>query len=93
MPTGAKSPTELEYLHDWWTRHIAYLDTHVFIPYPMGDMNFDREVNVTDVTTLISYLLGEQAQTINTYQADFNQDGDINVTDAVGVINLLLDHR
>lgn len=85
--------TELEYLRDWWTRHIAYLDTHVFIPYPMGDVNFDREVNVTDVTTLISYLLGEQAQTINTYQADFNQDGDINVTDAVGVINLLLDHR
>ena len=82
--------TELEYLRDWWTRHIAYLDRNVFIPYPAGDINFDRDVNVTDVTALISYLLGPRQGTINTYQADYNKDGDINISDIVGIINVLL---
>lgn len=84
--------TELEYLRDWWTRHIAYLDRNVFIPYPAGDINFDRDVNVTDVTVLISYLLGPQQGTINTYQADYNKDGDINISDIIGIINLLIQH-
>jgi hypothetical protein len=82
--------TEFEYLRDWWTRHIAYLDRNVFIPYPAGDINFDRDVNVTDVTALISYLLGPRQRTINTYQADYNKDGDINISDIVGIINVLL---
>ena len=82
--------TEVEYLRDWWTRHIAYLDRNVFIPYPAGDVNFDRDVNVTDVTTLISYLLGPRQGAINTYQADYNKDGDINISDIVGIINVLL---
>lgn len=84
--------TELEYLRDWWTRHIAYLDTNVFIPYPTGDVNFDREVNVTDVTALISYLLESQPHSINTYQADYNKSGDINISDVIAIINLLLQH-
>ena len=84
--------TELEYLRNWWTRHIAYLDANVFIPYPSGDVNFDRVVNVTDVTTLISYLMGAQTLSINTYQADYNKSGDINITDVIAIINLLLQH-
>ena len=34
--------TEYEYLSDWWTRHIAFLDERIFVPYPEGDLNFDR---------------------------------------------------
>ena len=81
---------ELEYLRDWWTRHIAYLDANVFIPYPMGDVNFDREVNITDVTALISYLLGGEGREINTYRADYDQNGSINITDIIHIINVLL---
>ncbi len=82
--------TELVYLRDWWTRHISYLDNNVFIPYPEGDVNFNHELNIEDVTLLISHLLGEQEPTINEYKADMDKNGDINIHDVVMIINELL---
>jgi hypothetical protein len=81
--------TELEYLRDWWTRHIAYLDTNVFIPYPLGDVNFDRVVNVNDVTILIDYMLGNQDTCINVDKADYTRDGIINMADIIDIIDVL----
>ena len=81
--------TELEYLRDWWTRHIAFLDTHVFIPYPLGDVNFDRVVNVNDVTILIDYMLGNQDTCINVDKADYTRDGIINMADIIDIIDVL----
>jgi hypothetical protein len=81
--------TELEYLRDWWTRHIAFLDTHVFIPYPLGDVNFDRVVNVNDVTILIDYMLGNQDTCINVDKADYTRDGVINMADIIDIIDVL----
>lgn len=81
---------ELRYLRDWWTRHIAFLDNNVFIPYPMGDVDFNRTVNVKDATTLIDYLLGTQNTEINTYRADFNKDGTISTADVINIIDMIL---
>ena len=81
---------ELEYLRDWWIRHIAYLDNNVFIPYPTGDVNFDRQVDIQDVTSLIHHVLGSRATSINENKADMNQDGDINIQDVVMLINMIL---
>ena len=80
---------ELIYLRDWWTRHIAYLDNKVFIPYPEGDVNFDRKFNIQDFTTLISYLLGTNDE-INVNKADIDKNGEINIHDLTQMINLLL---
>ena len=83
--------TELEYLTDWWTRHIAYLDENVFIPYEMGDINFDHQVSIRDVTRLIDYLLGmEDEKNINLKRADMNGDGVISVRDVTLIIDFLL---
>ena len=81
--------TELEYLRDWWTRHIAYLDTHVFIPYPLGDVNFDRVIDINDVTALIDCLLGLQERSINQDKADYNRNGIIDINDITSIIDII----
>ena len=81
---------EYDYLKEWWTRRIAYLDTHVFIPYPMGDVTFDHQVTIKDVTTLIDYLLEESLETINLNKADFNHNGEVDTEDMTSIIDLLL---
>lgn len=82
--------TELEYLRNWWTLHIAFLDENVFIPYPMGDVNFDHRVDILDVTALIDYLLNLQERTINEVRADYDKNGAINISDVTHVIDVIL---
>jgi hypothetical protein len=81
---------ETQYLRYWWTYHIAFLDNTIFAPYPMGDLDFDRDVSINDVTLLIDYLLGNWSTTINTVRADVNQDHKIDITDVTEVIDKIL---
>ena len=81
---------EIQYLRYWWTYHIAYLDNTVFAPYPAGDLDFDYEVKITDVTLLIDYLLGDRSTTINKVRADANLDQKIDITDVVEIIDRIL---
>ena len=81
---------EIQYLRYWWTYHIAYLDNTVFAPYPAGDLDFDYEVKVNDVTLLIDYLLGDRSTTINKVRADANLDHKIDITDVVEIIDRIL---
>ena len=82
--------TELSYLNDWWQLHIAYLDANVFIPYPEGDINFDHNVNVSDVTVLIDYLLNGDTAPFNSYKADVDNSGQVDVADVASLIDLVL---
>ena len=56
----------------------------------LGDVNIDGQVNVTDVTLLISYQLGNAVSPFDTQAADFNEDGVINITDVTMLINYVL---
>ena len=56
----------------------------------LGDVNCDGNVNVTDVTTLISYMLGNNPQPFSMEAANVNGDNDINVTDVTLLIGSLL---
>ena len=57
----------------------------------IGDVNNDGEVNITDVTLLMAYLINDDATLeINLDAADVNQDGDVNITDAVSLISIVL---
>ena len=55
-----------------------------------GDVNGDGDVNISDVTTLIDYLLSEDASNIQLGNADIDADGSINISDVTVLIDMLL---
>ncbi|MBR5169583.1 MAG: DUF5074 domain-containing protein [Muribaculaceae bacterium] len=61
--------------------------THVSIP---GDVNMDGEVTISDVTKLITILLGSVLADYDPVAADFNGDGEITISDAILLINKIL---
>ena len=58
--------------------------------YELGDVNHDGEVNVSDVTLLIQYVLSGSAQGFYSSEANMNGDGEINVADVTMLINKVL---
>lgn len=59
-------------------------------PVIPGDVNGDSNISVTDVISIISYVLEERPNKFLTPAADMNGDGRITVTDAVSVIDNIL---
>ena len=57
---------------------------------PLGDVNDDGAVDISDATTLINYLLYGDATGVNLEGADCNPDGNIDISDATTLINYLL---
>ena len=55
-----------------------------------GDVNMDGTVNISDVTTLIDYLLGGQVEDIDILAADVNQDNAVSIADVTELIDKLL---
>lgn len=55
-----------------------------------GDVNGDGIVNISDVTTLIDYLLSDDASGISPSGADCSCDGIINISDVTALIDYLL---
>ena len=55
-----------------------------------GDVNGDGEVNITDVTSIINYILGRSVGGFNFQAADVNGDGEVNITDVTYTINIIL---
>ena len=74
---------------DWSNIEIVKLfeNSHA---YELGDVNHDGLINVTDVTLLISYLMGGTVECCEIC-GDINHDSLINVTDVTSLINIVLD--
>ena len=90
---------EIDYLKDWITRRIAWLDgilqyTPPEPPQPVhltGDVNNDGEVNIADVTDLINLLLSSGTIDADVHErADVDQDGEISIGDVTALISLIL---
>ncbi len=58
----------------------------LFLP---GDANGDDELNITDVTMLINYLLNESSETV-VATADVNGDGVVNITDVTTLTSIVI---
>ena len=56
----------------------------------LGDVNGDEEVNISDVTTLISFVLTGNASGIIQVNADMNGDVDYNIADVTILISKVL---
>ena len=56
----------------------------------LGDANGDGKVNITDVTTIINYLLSGDGSAIDLSAADVDGNGTVKITDVTELINILL---
>ncbi|MBO4444210.1 MAG: dockerin type I repeat-containing protein [Bacteroidaceae bacterium] len=63
------------------------VDVDVRLGYLRGDVNKDGDVNVTDVTALVSMILGNS---VKNDMSDVNADGDVNVTDVTALVSIIL---
>ena len=71
----------------------AYADLHgsvheIAVRY--GDVNMDGSISIADVSALIDYLLGTQADNFDIIAADVNQDSVISIGDVTELIDILL---
>ena len=55
-----------------------------------GDVNGDNEVDINDVTLLISYILNGNSVIINFANSDLNGDNGIDINDVTALIGLIL---
>lgn len=70
-----------------------YKVAHLWVGYQRGDVNGDGNINITDVTLLITALEREGGMDYldewSMAAADFNCDGVVNITDATNLINFI----
>ncbi len=55
----------------------------------LGDVNSDGQVNISDASLYINYVLGNQILDFNFSNADLNQDGKYNITDVTMLIVII----
>ena len=83
---------EMDYIANWITRRMAYLDENVFVkPVNLGDVNGDGVINVSDVTALINYVITESGNVV-VDNCDMNGNGEINVSDVTTLINFVINN-
>jgi hypothetical protein len=58
--------------------------------FVIGDVNCDGHMTISDVTTLISHLLGGNPQPIDLNAANVNGDDKVSISDVTSLIDLLL---
>ena len=58
-----------------------------------GDVNGDGKVDMSDVTDLVQYILGNPAEDFNTDAADVNGDGEIGMPDVMFIIQYTINGK
>ena len=92
---------EINYLKEWLTTRIAWLDKQWKYeepplpppppdPFPLGDVNGDWQVNIADINMLIDIILSDTDDEELLARADVNGDGEVKVSDVSFLITLVL---
>jgi hypothetical protein len=58
-----------------------------------GDVNGDGKVDMSDVTDLVQYILGNPSEDFNTDAADVNGDGEIGMPDVMFIIQYTINGK
>ena len=74
---------------DWFFGYIGEPENE-FIPELYGDVNFDGQLNITDIVLLVNFVLGGLLTEEELITADINQDGILNILDVIQVVSEIL---
>ena len=74
---------------DWFFSYIGEPEEDFEVEL-YGDVNFDGTINVTDVITLINFVLGQTPTEEESLTGDMNQDGILNILDVILLVNEIL---
>jgi hypothetical protein len=72
-----------KYMHDKWNSGVYGVSSYC------GDVNGDRQIDITDVVYLINFLFIHGSAPDPIEHGDVNRDGKVNITDIVYLINYL----
>ena len=56
----------------------------------VGDTNMDGSVNISDVTTLVDYILNKNPNPCDANACDVNNDGMVNIADVTALVDIIL---
>ena len=87
VPRGSKAAYQAAAT---WKNFTNIVEADFPMPYMRGDVNDDGKVDVSDVTALISYILGNITSGVNLSASDANEDGNIDVSDVTMIIAYVL---
>jgi trypsin len=74
---------------DWFFQYIGEPEDEFEVEL-YGDVNFDGNLNVTDVITLINFVLGQTPTEEELLTGDVNQDGILNILDVIQLVGEIL---
>ena len=74
---------------DWFFSYIGEPEDEFEVEL-YGDVNFDGNLNVTDVITLINFVLGQTPTEEESLTGDMNQDGILNILDVIQLVGEIL---
>ena len=74
---------------DWFFGYIGEPEEDFEVEL-YGDVNFDGSINVTDVITLVNFVLGQTPTEEEGLTADMNQDGIVNILDVIALVGEIL---
>ena len=55
-----------------------------------GDVNFDGSLDITDIITMVNFVLGQPRTEEEELTADMNQDGVLNILDVIQLVGEIL---
>ena len=95
IPTGSELPLEFIYTlvsNPSGNEIPSYGEGSSIIVGIQGDVNFDGEINVLDIVTVVNFAIYlEEPNDSQFWASDINYDGQINILDIVQLINIILD--
>ena len=53
-------------------------------------VNNDNVTNITDVVTLVNYILSPESSSVDETTYDVDGNGSVNITDVVALVNIIL---
>jgi len=74
---------------NWFFQYIGEPEED-FVVDLYGDVNFDNSLDITDVITMVNFVLGQPRTEEEELTADMNQDGILNILDVIQLVGEIL---